>query len=556
MKTRVADVMTKAVRSARPGTTFREVARTLTSLHISALPVVDVEGIVVGGMRHLPRARLSRVMALKEPVSDPARTSVFESLPDGIVLVDLEGTITYVNRQLATWAGYSPEELVGRKIEDLVPEALRGQHRSHRASYVSHGLLTRPMGTSLRTRLRTRQHHELPVDIALRQVETERGKEVLASVRDATDRIRAQERIESLLEVSQHILANEPAEEVLALIARHARHLVEADVALVSVPSADRTEMIVEVADGDAEDELRGSRLPVEGSLSGQVYRTGHSLVIRDAHDVRFKHYLLGSLGFGPSIVVALGAPGSIFGAISVGRQADRAPFSDPEVKVVELFASQAAVALDYSRVRDELGRLAVLEDRERIGRELHDGVIQSLFAVGMNLQASALMVGPGKVQDRLEKDVGELDRAIRDLRNYIFGLRPGILADHQLGQAIAQLASETEEESDISVAVDVDPQLAAELTFISGDIVQLVREALSNLARHSGAATGRVSLRREDGAARLVVEDDGKGFDPSEPSSGQGMGNLRNRVSRLGGELLLTSRPGEGTRLEMTFPL
>ena len=495
-------------------------------------------------------------MALQEPVSDPARRSVFDSLPDGILIVDLDGTITYVNPQLTLWAGYGPDELVGRSIEELVPEGLRGQHRSHRASYVAHGLPARAMGTNLRTRLLTKQHVEVPVDIALRPIETEQGTQVFAAVREARERIRAQERIESLLEVSQHILANAPSDEVLALIARRARRLVDADVALVSVPSSDRTEMVVEVADGDAEDELRGSRLPVDGSLSGEVFKTGRSLEIRDAQDVQFKRYLLGTLGFGPSIVVALGAPKSVFGTITVGRHPDRGPFSAGDVGVVELFASQAAVALDYSRVRDELGRLALLEDRERIARELHDGVIQSLFAVGMNLQASSILAGSGELQDRLDKAVGELDRAILDLRNYIFGLRPGILADRHLGQAIAHLGAEVEEKSGISIAVDVDPQLAAELTVIAGDIVQLVRESLSNVARHSGAATCRVSLRREEGAARLVVEDDGHGFDLSEPSSGQGMGNLRNRVGRLNGQLLLTSSPDEGTRLEMTLPL
>ena len=220
-------------------------------------------------------------MAIPEPISDPARRSVFDSLPDGIVIVDLNGAITYVNRQLADWAGYEPEELIGHSIEELVPEDLGVQHRSHRASYLAHGLPTRAMGSNLRTRLRTKQQDEMPVDIALRPVETEEGRQVLAAVRDATERIRAQDRIEALLEVSQHILANDPTDEVLALIARRARHLVDADVALVSVPSEVRTEKVVEVADGQPEDELRGRRLPVDGRFSGQVLLTGRSPVIR-----------------------------------------------------------------------------------------------------------------------------------------------------------------------------------------------------------------------------------------------------------------------------------
>lgn len=137
------------------------------------------------------------------------------------------------------------------------------------------------------------------------------------------------------------------------------------------------------------------------------------------------------------------------------------------------------------------------------------------------------------------EGEPAEVDRAVRDLRNYIFGLRPAILADRQLGQVIAQLAAALEDKSGITVAVEVDPGLAAELFAVAGDIVQLVRESLSNVARHSGAATGRVSLRRED---------DGSGFDDKVRTRGQGLGNLRERSRKLGGSLsilLAAAAPG-----------
>ena len=312
------------------------------------------------------------------------------------------------------------------------------------------------------------------------------------------------------------------------------------------------------MADGVAEDQLRDSRVPVHHSLVGTVFLSGQSLVLVDAAtDPRqgLAHELLVAVGYGAAIVVPLAAAESVFGALTVANLRSRGSFGDGDLRVVELFANQAAVALEYSRVRDELRRLAVVEDRERIGRELHDGVIQSLFAVGMNLQASATIAGPGELQERLEGAVTELDGAIRDLRNYIFGLRPGILADRQLSQVIAQFAADIEEKSGISVAVDVDPRLAAELSGAAGDIVQMVREALSNVARHSGAATCRVSLLRDKGVAVLVVEDDGNGFDDTATTPGQGLGNLRDRATRLGGSIAITSG-ADGTRVEMTLPM
>jgi PAS domain S-box-containing protein len=494
-------------------------------------------------------------MALTEPASDAIRRSVFDLLPDGIVIVDLDGRIAYVNEQLSAMSGYTPAELVGREIDDLVPDAQRGQHRAHRDSYISVGLPTRAMGSNLRIRLRTKNNVELPVDVALRPMEIDGQTQILAAVREATERTRTQGRIEGLLEISQHILRGDPAGEVLALIARRARELIGADFATVSIPTPDHTELEIEVADGVAEDQLRGSRMRVDQSLAGGVFLSGESLVVDDAvADPRSAQDIVRAVGYGACIVVPLIVAGAVFGTLTVANLQSRGVFREGDLRVVELFANQAAVALEYSRVRDELRRLAVVEDRERIGRELHDGVIQSLFAVGMNLQATATVAGPGEVQGRLEGAVTELDGAIRDLRNYIFGLRPGILADRQLSQVIAQLAADIEEKSGILVAVEVDPQLAAELSKSAGDIVQLVRESLSNVARHSGAATCRVSLLRDDGAAVLVIEDDGNGFDDTATTPGQGLGNLRDRATRLGGSLSITSGAG-GTRVEMTLP-
>jgi signal transduction histidine kinase len=164
-------------------------------------------------------------------------------------------------------------------------------------------------------------------------------------------------------------------------------------------------------------------------------------------------------------------------------------------VQLVETFAEQAAVALEYARLQRELHRLAVLEDRERIAKELHDGAIQALFAVGMGLQGSALLAGDPELRGRLQDAVEELDRVIRDLRNYIFGLRPGILADRQLDQALQGLVEEFQQRSGVLAIAEVDPAAAAELTGRAADVVQLASEALSNVSRHAEAATCRVSL-------------------------------------------------------------
>jgi signal transduction histidine kinase len=213
-------------------------------------------------------------------------------------------------------------------------------------------------------------------------------------------------------------------------------------------------------------------------------------------------------------------------------------------------------VAVENARLHEDLRRLAVLEDRERIAQELHDGVIQSLFAVGMGLQAAgALARDPEIVRDRLTTAVDDVDRVIRDLRNYIFGLGTG-LADRELSRALHHLADELRRGSDLGIRVEVDPEAAAALASQAAEVIQFAREALSNAVRHSGAATLSVVLSRANGSITLEIEDDGKGFDPAAAEGvGHGLGNLRSRAESLGGAFELGSEPGGGTRIRLVMP-
>jgi signal transduction histidine kinase len=143
----------------------------------------------------------------------------------------------------------------------------------------------------------------------------------------------------------------------------------------------------------------------------------------------------------------------------------------------------------------------------------------------------------------------------IRDLRNYIFGLRPGILADRQLDTALRALGEDMQSRSRVTVVVEVDAALAARLSRRSVEVVQLTREALSNVARHAQATRAAVRLERVGSDAVWTVEDDGVGFSPGDGSGGNGMSNMRERAAKLGGELEVTSTAGKGTHLRITFP-
>jgi signal transduction histidine kinase len=363
-------------------------------------------------------------------------------------------------------------------------------------------------------------------------------------------------RLDAVREVTQAVLGGTTLDELLELVARHARELAGAATGVVGLPSEDGSAVELRAADGLAAGELRGARLPAEGSLAGRALAADRPLPVTDVHADLRAHPLPAMTGLGPALYLPLRSRGRAFGMLAVLRRRGGRAYGDEDAERLEAFAQQVAVALEYTRAQQELERLAVLEDRERIARELHDGAIQALFAVGMSLQGSALLSGDATVASRIERAVDELDQVIRDLRNYIFGLRPGVLADRRLDQALRRVVGEFEAASGVTAVADVDPAVAAELSGrAADDLVQMTREALSNVARHAQAATCRVSLRREAGRAVLEVDDDGRGFDPAGTALGQGLGNLRGRAARLGGEAAIHSG-GEGTTVRVTLPL
>jgi len=365
--------------------------------------------------------------------------------------------------------------------------------------------------------------------------------------------------LQALSEITQRMLAGAEPETLLPAIAANARELAGADTAAIVTPLDGGSRLAIAHADGAGADRLRGVAVPLDRSLAAEVMRNGRPLVSEDAaSDPRTSSRINRLARMGPVVCVPLRMGGKPIGSLWVSRLSGRPPFEDSTVQLVESFAAQASVALESGRTRRELERLAVLEDRERIAKELHDGIIQSLFAVGMGLQATASQASDPQIDRRVDAAIAELDRVIRDLRNYIFGLRPGLLADRQLDQALREVVSDFEARSGMAVALELDGGVTAELSPRAADVLQMAREALSNAGRHSGARQVRLSLKRQRlSTAALTVADNGSGFDADRGrAEGQGLRNLRERALALGGELQLDTAPGRGTIVRVRLPL
>jgi signal transduction histidine kinase len=241
------------------------------------------------------------------------------------------------------------------------------------------------------------------------------------------DEARRQQRwIQASAEVTTRLLSGVEPGEVLADITRQARYLSGADLALPALPDEGGRRLTVAYADGDGADTARGLVLPIGRSLSGKVLATGESVTSDDfAADERAAEVARGAMGqIGPAIVFPLGAPGNVRGVLTVGRRHGALPFPAAQTDVVASFAAQAGVALELAARRADAERLSLFQDRDRIAHDLHDLVIQRLYATGMSLEGTMPMIIRPEVAKRVTSAVDAMDETIKEIRATIFALQ------------------------------------------------------------------------------------------------------------------------------------
>ncbi|MFI7542512.1 GAF domain-containing protein [Actinoplanes sp. NPDC049599] len=339
--------------------------------------------------------------------------------------------------------------------------------------------------------------------------------------------------------------------EALQLIARRAREVSEADLVLVLLYDEDNHRYTIEVADGSdaAAKELAGRTLPVDYDTVKVFGQETFRLV----DNLRTAAEWPGSVPDGPAMSAPLTAAGTLHGVLIVAHQAGRAARPADDAALLSSFAGQAALALERARAQDERELLVVLEDRERIARDLHDVVIQRLFATGMQLQAVAPQTNRPDIAKRINAAVDDLDATIRDIRRSIFELRApvGTTLRTELRDAIDAATETLGFRPVLDVSGPVDSAVPDD---IAPEILAVVREALTNIARHADATTARVSIRAADGAVVLIIEDDGVGIDPSRARSG--VVNMGERAHDLGGTFEVGPGEAGGTTVLWRVPI
>ena len=368
--------------------------------------------------------------------------------------------------------------------------------------------------------------------------------------------------VEALDQAVRGISGELDLDRVLQLIADRVRELVDAEYAAIGI--VDRDGAIERFITSGMSDEVRTriGALPRGRGLLGLIIREGETVRIPEiaAHPESY-----GFPPHHPPMSSFLGMPitsrGTPVGRLYLTNKRGAAEFGDADQALVEVFALHAGIAIENARLYEQVQRLAIVDERDRISRDLHDSVIQAIYAQTLALDDVPDMVSsePHEASRRVDEAIDALHAVIRDIRNFIFGLRPVLLESGDLGEGLEHLAKELRRSGGVVVTVDVDDP-TADLSRLPietvAELLAITREALSNVARHARATRCEVRLASTRDELRLEVRDDGSGFDASAATERghHGLANMRVRAGALGGKLEIRSTETAGTRIIVTL--
>jgi PAS domain S-box-containing protein len=437
--------------------------------------------------------------------------------PDAMLICDGNGVIEYANDRVLSMLGYVPMSLVGQPVEVLVPAVSRRGHRAHRLRYVADPT-PRPMGIGLQLSALAKDGREIPVEVSLSSV-TGDADRVIAVIRDVSERRKLLDAIEAQRDHLSRVV-DALRDGLVELDVEHQQILRVNDqfCEIVGYPAA------TVLSDGFSPNWMAPDEF---ANLLRRLTATSANFEVRLRHQ---KGRLV---------------PASL--------AATKILEPDGRIVWVLIFHDLTEERNSAAVLADTRSRLAIADDRDRIARDLHDTVIQRLFATGMSLQAA---LGRPDPSDRIERAVAGIDEAIRYLRTSIFTMRT---TDDTMNivDSLRALVAEAERMLKCPIEVEIDRSIDAHLpTNVGEDLVALVRETLTNTAKHAQANLVSVTVTANEDQLVIEVFDDGVGFDPLAITGGQGLRNLRNRAEHIGGHCTITSAPGNGTRTLFSIPI
>ena len=367
-------------------------------------------------------------------------------------------------------------------------------------------------------------------------------------------------RAETSVDIARTVGGETDVERVLDLIVKRARALVEARALLVLLHRGDC--LFVAAHAGEVSPEAESLEVPIEDAVFGGAIQERVSYRL-DRTTPPSRAHLREQLGAETALVVPMLFRGRAVGLlVALDREAGGVEFDQEDERLLQSFASSAATAVATAQtVESERLRLQVASAaraRERWARELHDDTLQNLAAIRIQLATALQSAGEdrgAKIESAAEKAIAQLEGQINERHRRIDDLRPAALERLGLAGALQALAEESSARSgaEIEAEIEVSDTRSGEEDRI---VYRLVQEALTNMVKHANASRVEVSAKEGDGAIRILIRDDGDGFDPTSSTAGRGLRGMRERIELLGGEIAVTSTPGDGTEITASVPL
>ena len=366
---------------------------------------------------------------------------------------------------------------------------------------------------------------------------------------------RRQRWLQASAEVTRRLLSGANSAAVLDLVTQQVLEMSGADLAVLALPAGERRELLISHAAGQNSAKSQGLLLP-DASLSAEVLRTGEPVTVEDfSRDERVALVAKEQMDLGPAVIFPLGGPGNVRGVLTVGRRPGAMPLTHAAIEMIGSFAAQAGVALELADARRDAEQVTMLQDRERIARDLHDLVIQRLYATGMSLQGALPLIARPEVADRVSRAVDAMDDTIGEIRSAIFALQArDDVKQPAFRERILDVASEMTGPLGFAPSLSLSSGLDDHVPAGIGDqALHVLREALSNVARHAGASRVDITVAANPDLT-VLVRDDGVGLQGSTRRSG--LANLAERARQLGGRLQVGPAGDRGTELRWQVPL
>jgi signal transduction histidine kinase len=353
--------------------------------------------------------------------------------------------------------------------------------------------------------------------------------------------------------VTTSLLRKNSLKEVLEIICNEALNLTDATGSAVLLLDQNGS---LQITSAVGEILSAMDRLPIQGSLAGQAVLSGEPTLFNDVANINLDY--LRDRGIKSLLAAPLKVESTIIGVLDVINKVGG--FTKEDVRIITLFADQAAIVIDQTQLHQQVEHMAVMEERQRLSRELHDSVTQALYSVNLYAEAARRALTAGKKEVTLEnlKKLREMTReALLEMRLLVFELHPSILEKEGLVAALQARLASVESRSGLKTEINVEGERRLPLS-IEEELYRIAQEGLNNAVKHAQARSVKIDLLYSEGSVRLELSDDGKGFDPSAADGYGGMGlrGIKERVRKMDGTLSIESSPETGTKLNIVIHL